>query len=176
MYVISERTGTIRVKDVVIKPGANEVTDPAVLEKLIEKQYKGLYIQDSLAPPGQPPEPLPEPKKPQPWERFAGRDGHHYYMRPVATGVGIEQVGPFETEDERDAALEEEKGLPTRAPLASEMQQGPRTGRLEPGDFAESLVCRGENCSRVFHASDARENHERVIHPELYRDRGDLSA
>lgn len=166
MWVIFEGTGSYRIDGFIFKAGATECNDEHVLERLRQADVPWITIQEDRSQPKvEEPEPEPAPE-PVEYDYFNGRDGKWYFYQELSGELG--QAGPFDTEEEVLAAIEEAR---TQVPLADEVETGLESGTTTTDDVkADAFECRGDGCDRVFKSANGRANHERVKHPELGKD------
>jgi len=166
-WVIFDGTGSRRYGDVVLRPGANEVNDEVLLEKLRATKPRFIHIREDrfIEQPEIPKEPEPDPVTL--YEKFLGRDGKWYFHRTVGTGTKTEQSEGFLTEEEVDDAIL----LETKAvPKPGELDTGPESGTLSASEVrASSWPCRADGCPETFKNAGWRTNHERVMHPQLFK-------
>lgn len=174
MYVVFDGTGSFAIAGLVFKPGATWVDDEAVIARIrrINKPY--LTVRETRELPDVA-EDVPMPIIPVVFDKFQGRDDQWYFHYPVGEGAAVEQSLPFETEAEVDAAIvaAKKKAEQPLVPMASEVAEANVTseaGTLGKEEArATSYPCESPGCMMdPFSTSGARENHQRIAHPELY--------
>lgn len=166
-YAIIDGKGSYSAHGVRLRPGANRITDPALLEHLRTKGPSWIRIQDDRTPPK--PEPKPEPEKQdikEPYEKFQARDGQWYFYRVPAEGGAVEQSEAYPDEESVDEAIEEAKQ--PKIPTPGELPKNAPSGMLKPEDLrATEYPC--PECDKVLKSASGRTNHIRVMHPELVK-------
>lgn len=172
-WAIFDGTGSYRIGNVNLKPGATLIHDQAIIDRLERKRVPWITLSDTreIAPVEAD---APIQITPIPFDKFQGRDDKWYYHYPVGSGEQVEQSTPFETEAEVDAAIidaRRQKEIP-KVPLASELASpvAPLSGMLTNEDKTQTdWPCRGEGCDhKPFKSENGRTNHERIKHPELF--------
>jgi len=175
-FVIFDGTGSRRIKDVLIRPGANKVDDQEVLDRVRELDKPWLRVEESRdqEKPAPPPEPEPELEAPEePYERFQGRDGLWYYLRPSGAGQPASQSDGYESEEDAEAAIEADREEAERVASADDVDGAPEAGPLLPSELTESeFECRDPDCTKTFKSTGARRNHERIFHRTLTQHSG----
>lgn len=175
-WVILDREGSLRIGDLKLKPGANEVDDPEVLEKVRGGRYKGVTVQETREQephdPGPDPDAAPPPEVPEePYERFKGRDGRWYYHRPAGAGQPVVQSEGFDTEEQVDAAIQADQEEASRIAKAEDVDTSLEAGPLLPSELQDATFeCRADGCKKEFRSTGARRNHERIFHRGLSGD------
>lgn len=171
MWAIFDGTGSYRIGNLTLKPGATLIEDEAIIARLKRLNIPWITLSETreIAPVEADP---PVPEIPIVYDKFLGRDEKWYFHYPVGSGEGVRQSIPYDTEDEVDAAIVEARDGRPEVPLAEEIEspEAPLSGTLTAGDVTQSdWPCRGEGCDHApFTSENARTNHERIRHPELY--------
>lgn len=167
-YLVLDGTGTYMVKDVKLRPGANPIDDPEIIEwAKSDKCPPWITIQESREAPVTP-TPAPEPPKPKdPFMVYRGRDGKWFYLPPAAEGADAAQSDPFETEEEAQAAADaareaEESKVPLAGTVPSPQESG---GKIEVEDLKKTKFSCDE-CDKVCSNKSALINHKRIMHPK----------
>lgn len=188
-FVIVEGLGRFTVYGQTFTLGATEVPDDSEVAKYVRdgRAPEWVKVQDTRDVESDedvtPPADVEEPK-PEPYEKFEGRDGlWYFYAHPVPGQPAVQSEG-YSTEEDVDKAIEGAKAEADKVPLSSDV---PRTavgdipapsvgeeGSMTSDDLtpdpakSELLPCRSDDCDREFKNQGARTNHERVKHPEVF--------
>lgn len=171
MWAIFDGTGSYRIGNLTLKPGATYIDDPAIVARLQRLRIPWITLSETreIAPPEADP---PVPEIPITYDKFLGRDEKWYFHYPIGSGEGVKQSIGYDTEDEVDAAIIEARDGQPEVPLASELEspEAPLSGTLTATDVTQNdWPCRAEGCDHApFTSENARTNHERIRHPELY--------
>lgn len=174
IWAIFDGTGSYRVGEVLLKPGATPIYDPAIVALLQRERIPWITLSETREIPPEDADP-PIEITPIVYDKFRGRDEKWYFHYPVGEGSnGVVQSKAYETEDEVDAAIIEARDgkTPDVVPTADEVEspESPLSGTLTSSDARRTQwVCQKEGCDHApFSSENARTNHERIKHPELF--------
>ena len=162
-FVIVDGAGTFWVGEHKFNPGANECSDPEVLEAVDREGLDWVYTQKDRSTRTVEPEPVSVVVPEVIYEAWQGRDGKWYFLAPVGEGKEPQQSEPYDTEADVYDAVKLAKEEAEKVPLAGDVKAGPESGELTKDEFKQSdFPCKEDGCDKVFKDSGARTNHERL--------------